>query len=188
MNTVISKKNFKTIPWKNGKGQTIELAINEGGTLDDFDWRLSIATVAEDGLFSEFSGIERNLVLIEGNGLTLTHDIIHSDRLVNLLDFATFDGGSKTHAEIINGAIKDFNIMTNKNTCKAELKTFIKKTKNSVNHKGLVFVYSISNNLTITDNTGKPSTLEQGDLLKLTNPRDIVIKGQSMIMVKFTLA
>ncbi len=51
MLTVFSPENFRTIPWKNGLGHTTELAISEGGSLDDFDWRLSIASVVNDGDF-----------------------------------------------------------------------------------------------------------------------------------------
>jgi len=55
MLTIISPQQFKQIPWKNGKGTTTELAISDGGTLDHFAWRLSIASVVEDGEFSDFS-------------------------------------------------------------------------------------------------------------------------------------
>jgi len=59
--TIISPQQFKKTPWKNGKGETTELAISEGGTLENFDWRLSIASVTEDGAFSYFTGYCRNL-------------------------------------------------------------------------------------------------------------------------------
>ena len=52
MINIITPEQFNTIPWKNGKGQTTELAISENGSIDDFDWRLSIASVVEDGAFS----------------------------------------------------------------------------------------------------------------------------------------
>ena len=36
MISVLSPELFKTIPWKNGQGETIELAMNYGGNLNDF--------------------------------------------------------------------------------------------------------------------------------------------------------
>ena len=110
MITVISPDSFKKIPWKNGLGFTTELAINDGANLDDFDWRLSIASVTSNGEFSNFSGYDRNLVLIEGNSLSLQHDQKHTDKLTQLLDIAKFDGGCKTFGTLHNGAINDFNI------------------------------------------------------------------------------
>ena len=73
MHIIITPEQFTLVPWKNGLGYTTELAINDGGTLEKFDWRLSIASVTADGAFSSFAGYQRNLVLIEGSGLTLDH-------------------------------------------------------------------------------------------------------------------
>jgi environmental stress-induced protein Ves len=98
---------FTLVPWKNGLGHTTELAINEGGNLDHFDWRLSIASVITNGEFSNFSGYQRNLVLIEGNGLTLDHQNGESDKLTTLLDIASFDGSYRTLGSLNEGSIKD---------------------------------------------------------------------------------
>ena len=68
---IISPEQYKTIPWKNGLGETTELAINEGGDVTNFDWRLSIARVTKDGFFSDFSNYSRNLILISCKGLRL---------------------------------------------------------------------------------------------------------------------
>ena len=121
MLTILSPETFKTIAWKNGLGLTTELAINNGGDIDYFDWRLSIASVVNDGDFSYFSGYQRQLVLIEGEGLILDHRNGELDELTNLLDVAHFDGGSKTCGRLVNGGIKDFNIMTDNNSFAAEL-------------------------------------------------------------------
>ena len=127
MLTILSPETFKTTPWKNGLGHTTELAINSGGNLDNFNWRLSIASVVNDGDFSNFSGYQRNLVLIEGEGLILDHRNGDIDELTNLLDIAHFDGGSKTHGSLVNGGIKDFNIMTNENSFTAEVNCYVKQ-------------------------------------------------------------
>jgi len=184
MITIISKSDFNTVPWKNGKGQTVELAINEGGTLEKFDWRLSMATVVEDGEFSNFSGYERNLVLIEGNGLTLTHDIIHTDRLTKLLDFATFDGGSKTQAQILNGSIKDFNIMTAKGVCQATVSTYQTALHLPLNRSGLTFIYSLASDVALCDNNGSEQTITQGDLLTLNGEDKATISGDAIILIE----
>ena len=109
---IIQPKQFKTVPWKNGKGETIEMAINSAGTLEDFDWRLSMASVVEDGIFSNFEGYTRNLILIAGDGINLQHNDNKIDRLSQLLDLATFDGGNKTVGNLHNAEITDFNIIT----------------------------------------------------------------------------
>jgi len=54
---IISPEQYRTIPWKNGQGETTQLAISEEGNLANFDWRLSIATVTEDAFFPIFQDI-----------------------------------------------------------------------------------------------------------------------------------
>ena len=129
MLTIFSAENFKTVPWKNGLGHTTELAISDGGNLDDFAWRLSIASVVNDGDFSNFSGYQRNLVLIEGEGLTLDHRNGDVDKLTKSLDIAHFDGASNTYGALINGGIKDFNIMTKQGQFSAQVDTYTANEK-----------------------------------------------------------
>ena len=59
-------------PWKNGGGVTRQIAcFPTGSSLSDFDWRLSMAEVAQDGPFSCFEGVDRRLCILAGAGLDL---------------------------------------------------------------------------------------------------------------------
>jgi environmental stress-induced protein Ves len=188
MITIISPDKFNTIPWKNGLGFTTELAINDGATLDNFDWRLSIASVTEDGEFSNFSGYNRNLVLIEGNGISLVHDKQHTDKLTQSLDIAKFDGGFKTTGVLHDGAIKDFNIMTKHDKTKVKVDTVIGKKSLviKVDKTSFTFIYSLSG-VTNINNNGELVLCEQGSLAKVTNTESIEISGPDMIIVTITL-
>jgi len=104
------------------------LVISPDATLDSFDWRLSIAKVDQDGEFSDFSGYMRHLILIEGEGITLSHTNQQGtqiDKLNSLLNISNFDGGSKTIGELQAGPIKDFNIMVDKEKYQAKIKTYV---------------------------------------------------------------
>jgi len=110
---LLTQEQFITMPWKNGKGVTIELLRIE----DDQGMvlRISQARVVVPGEFSNFSGLERHLVLIQGSGIRLSHQsnsLIKRHELSQLLDIAKFDGADVTSAKLINGAITDLNIMT----------------------------------------------------------------------------
>ena len=194
MITITSPDTFKRIPWKNGLGFTTELAINDGANLDNFDWRLSIATVTNDGEFSNFSGYERNLVLIEGNGIELTHDAKTKDTLTQLLDFANFDGGSKTMGSLPNGDIKDFNIITKKSTTNVQVNTYVKSNQFTIKQptSGLLFGYSLSSDIDIDFNSSQtqPVKVTQGSLAKLNladlNDVELTLTGANMIVVQIT--
>lgn len=110
---IIPATSFKSMPWKNGLGTTLEIT-----RLDDEHeqrFRISKASVVEDGLFSDFTGQHRTLVLLSGGGLTLTHKSQYeefSQKLKNILDIARFSGGDETYATLNKCAsIKDLNIM-----------------------------------------------------------------------------
>jgi hypothetical protein len=188
MLTILSPEAFKTIPWKNGLGHTTELAINNGGNLDDFDWRLSIASVVNDGEFSNFSGYQRNLVLIEGSGLILDHGNGDIDKLTNLLDIAHFDGGNKTYGSLVNGAIKDFNVITNQQSYNAQVDSYTgsKKLSFTPTVKTVAFVYSLTDETKIQSKQ-QSLHLPVGHLVKVEKTQDeIHITGKNLIIIQVT--
>jgi len=198
MLTILSPETFKTIPWKNGLGHTTELSISDGGTLDNFDWRLSIASVVNDGDFSNFSGYQRNLVLIEGNGLILDHRNDDVDKLTKLLDIARFDGASKTHGALINGGIKDFNVMTNQNTFTPEVNGYVEKQTVTVEllAGNLLFAYSLTGEMTVEKvQDEEHCTVPVGHLIKLSTLSEMQqsgqltakVTGENMIIIELKL-
>ena len=69
----LTRFNFAALPvspWRNGGGETREIVSWPPGA-QDFDWRASIATIAQDGPFSAFTGIDRSITLLEGDGVRL---------------------------------------------------------------------------------------------------------------------
>jgi len=189
MFTIIHPSQFKTLPWKNGKGETIELAINDSANLNEFEWRMSMASVVEDGVFSDFSGYMRNLVLIEGKGLNLQHDHNHIDKLNNLLDVATFDGGCSTVGNLHNGSITDFNIITAKEKYKTQVGTYLQKIKLKIELPTLCFIYSLSADTAFSiDNDARDEILPQGHLLKVSQEQASLlnIEGEQIIVVELS--
>jgi uncharacterized protein len=76
------------------------------------DWRVSRATVAEDGPFSVFKGIQRTLCVIRGAGIQLqAGDRPPVDLHVSSDPYA-FDGEVATSARLIDGPIEDLNVMS----------------------------------------------------------------------------
>jgi len=111
--TIIPQSDYVRMPWKNGLGETLEIAVccENGEVL----YRISKAAVVEDGVFSDFNGLNRTLVLLSGQGMQLTHkndDAEHCHDLTQPLSMAKFAGGDTTHATLTNGIIEDLNIMT----------------------------------------------------------------------------
>jgi environmental stress-induced protein Ves len=118
MSTLIPFAGLATVPWKNGSGSTTQIAADppEAG-FDDFNWRVSLATISENGPFSVFPGVERTLALVDGHGMTL--DIDGNDRVMIEQDepVLAFSGDSEIDATLNRGPSVDFNVMTRSETC-----------------------------------------------------------------------
>ena len=105
--------DHKRMPWKNGGGETVEIAVSpDGAGLAEFDWRVSMATVATDGPFSVFPGIDRTLSILEGEGMTLFIEGRAPERLTQASAPLPFAADAPTSATLIDGTIIDLNVMT----------------------------------------------------------------------------
>ncbi|OTG66684.1 HutD/Ves family protein [Acinetobacter silvestris] len=117
---VLTQQHYKKMPWKNGQGFTLEVARSHGEGLDDFDWRVSIADVKTAGQFSYFKNKQRILGVLEGKGLTLQIDQSEKASLEQK-QFIAFHGESDVYAELLDGEIRDFNLIYNPQKIAARL-------------------------------------------------------------------
>ncbi|ORY41711.1 hypothetical protein BCR33DRAFT_852199 [Rhizoclosmatium globosum] len=109
---VVPSSAFITMPWANGQGQTCQLfKLVHPLKPDQFALRLSVATVSQGSPFSSFVGIDRQLSLLEGDGMVLTME----DGSKHILDVpgkvVEFGGEVKVDCELIGGVLRDFNVM-----------------------------------------------------------------------------
>lgn len=68
--------NYRHMPWKNGGGVTIDIAVAmlpgfAAGSWDGMVWRFSRTAIVTPGPFSDLSGYDREQVLVSGRGLVL---------------------------------------------------------------------------------------------------------------------
>ncbi|MGE6782488.1 HutD/Ves family protein [Ensifer adhaerens] len=110
---VLSASSYKRMPWKNGGGETVEIAVSpENASLADFDWRVSMATVATDGPFSSFPGIDRTLSILQGKGMRLMIDGREPVLMTGGTAPLPFPADAATSATLADGPIVDLNVMT----------------------------------------------------------------------------
>ena len=122
----LHKFDLQTLPamaWKNGGGVTREIVREPAGaSLDAFDWRVSVADIAAAGPFSRFVGIDRHLLLLDGDGVNLISD--EAGMNVNLLADDTvlaFSGDVDVSSQLLGGAVRDFNVMTKRGVWQAQV-------------------------------------------------------------------
>ncbi|MCC6912644.1 MAG: HutD family protein [Rhodospirillaceae bacterium] len=108
---LLRSSGYKRMPWKNGGGETIEIMVSPpAADFTSMDWRLSMATVASDGPFSSFPGIDRTLSVLSGT-LRLSIDGTNVD-LMEMSPPHAFSGDAATHGAVLRGPVTDLNVMT----------------------------------------------------------------------------
>jgi len=118
---LVTYGSLEARPWKNGGGITRQIAcFPPGAGLDDFDWRLSTAQVAQDGAFSHFPGVDRWLSILDGAGLELEF----AENTQRLLPggHVAFTGEADVRGRLIAGPVTDFNIMVRRGRRRMEVR------------------------------------------------------------------
>jgi len=114
---ILRASDYRTTPWKNGGGVTTEIIVNPPGAgLEDFDWRVSMATIASDGPFSRFPGIDRTLAVLDGAGLRLMIGEGPAVLLTAQTQPFDFVGDLPTRSELVRGPITDLNLMVRRDS------------------------------------------------------------------------
>ena len=110
---LVRRADRRTMPWKNGGGVTHELwREDHDGALG---LRISIAEVAADGPFSHFPGVDRVILLLEGEACVLHRDDGTEVVLRPRRPFA-FLGEDAWACTLPEGPVLDFNVMTQRGT------------------------------------------------------------------------
>jgi environmental stress-induced protein Ves len=110
--TIVPFADLKAVPWKNGLGITREIVVEpRGATMDDFVWRVSVADVDTASPFSRFPGIDRTIVLLEGDGFTMRLDGEREHALTAACQPFSFAGEAIVEITLAGGATRDFNLM-----------------------------------------------------------------------------
>ncbi|MDP2418920.1 MAG: HutD family protein [Hydrogenophaga sp.] len=128
-------------PWKNGVGNTREIVCcPHGAGLDNFDWRVSIATIAQSGPFSAFAGVDRTIMLLDGDGVELQPASGAPHQLDKPHVPFRFAGDVAMHCTLIGGASTDFNVMTRRSQLRSEVHVLHAATTLPTTPRGLLMV------------------------------------------------
>ena len=115
----LKEGDFRRERWKNGGGETTELARHEED--GRWVWRVSVAEVARDGPFSDFTGYDRMIVLLEGKGMELRFAGRESQRIDHVHQPFAFDGGWKTDCRLLGGPVRDLNVIVDRSRARGSV-------------------------------------------------------------------
>lgn len=186
---VITEQNMNTREWSGGK--TTEMLIYPGKasyTERDFRFRISSATVEEESsTFTDLPGIERHLVVLDGEiDLQIEKQSFHLAAFESIV----FQGEDKTSSK---GKCTDFNLMLN--GCRGNLEVFtIDGNKNvAVNPNEMCMFYTYESSLEIKkekevfDVPKKGLLVAENDMLTVENITLSAKKGARIIGVRIQI-
>lgn len=117
---LIPAHEYRRERWRNGAGWTREI-LRSPDSGDDWDWRISIAEIEQDGPFSIFPGVERELVLLHGHGMRLHFEDGEVRDIEPPHGRLRFAGERAVSSVLIDGPTHDFNLMWRRDRIDAEL-------------------------------------------------------------------
>lgn len=123
--TPLPPEGFRSKPWKNGGGVTLDIADAcapgaDPAGWEGMIWRLGRTAIVQPGPFSDLTGYERLQVVIVGSGLVLDGadgeiDLRQPFRPVR------YDGGIALVSRLENGPVEVLNLMVDRALCAADM-------------------------------------------------------------------
>lgn len=108
----LTEQDYRTTPWKNGRGVTEDvLLLPQGATHENFDIRISRAPIVDESQFSPFPGIDRTITRLDENPLVLRFEDGEEVALGHLSPYR-FDSASAPYSQLPGGASQVMNVMT----------------------------------------------------------------------------
>lgn len=178
--------DYHRMPWKNGGGETIEIAVSpEGASLENFNWRISMAKVESNGPFSQFPGVERTLSVLEGQGIALSIEGMPPISLGKARAPFSFDASLKTDANLKDSAIVDLNVMSRRGHASHRCYRVLGGGKIALGVK-TTLVFSIGDGLIVDDGEEK-LTLKNYDCAIVegrTEGENLIISGGDCYVIE----
>jgi len=187
---LLKRTDHRRMPWKNGGGETIEIAVGpDGAGLDDFDWRVSLARVERDGPFSIFPGIDRTLSVVEGQGIALAFADGETVTLTADDPPFPFAGDVAVEGRLIDGALFDLNVMTRRGKALSVVTRLagVQKIREQIADVAIVYCHVGRCRVTMGDALHR---VDAGDALMVGEPRDISIDASTaayLVMINLAM-
>jgi environmental stress-induced protein Ves len=126
---ILRSADYRAIPWKNGRGVARQIAASPPDAgYESLDWQVSRPTIERDTPFSKLAGLDRQFMLVSGNGLTLrvrsVEDRVGFERRIDSpFEPFAFRGDWDVDCALAGGAVEVLNVMTRRGRAAARIET-----------------------------------------------------------------
>lgn len=175
--TLIDPSRIPPIPWNNGGGVTREVAKSPlAATFVNFDWRLSVADIVENGTFSSLPGVDRHSLMVSSGEVRMTID---GQRMHWEMGSGTaFPGEADVRVEVLKGPTRNLNLFTRRGRCSGSIALrWLNESVFIGGERSPVAVFVLSGSVGLKEGT----CLEQSHLL-LPGPAEEEICGRHALI------
>jgi environmental stress-induced protein Ves len=184
---VIRARDLLATPWKNGGGITRQIAAEpEGAGLADFHWRLSLATVETGGPFSTFPGVDRLMLVLEGE-LELELAGARPVRLTAESPAAEFPGDAPVAATTPATPVTDVNLMVRRGLYSASLERRRAEPTAAVVNQDVTFILACGESLALSHGAAA-ARLGFGDVARIEAARGALVRLRADNPSEFVVA
>jgi uncharacterized protein len=166
---IIPSFSYKQMAWKNGGGLTQEVC-RYPKEQDPFHWRISMATINQDGEFSLFNGYQRIITILKGEGIRLQQ--AQAEKIIHHRDVFSFPGDEAIHCQLVNGPVIDLNLIFDPTLYnRASLQWLQPQITPFTTSANYVLLFSNSGSSKVSINNSIHDLFENDSLL-ITNPNE----------------
>ena len=124
---ILRSADYPALAWKNGRGVARQIAVFPADAgYESLDWQVSRPTIERDTPFSRLSGLDRQFMLVSGNGVTLhvrsaEDRIDFRQRIERPLESFAFRGDWDVDCALVGGKVEVLNVMTRRGRTAARI-------------------------------------------------------------------
>jgi environmental stress-induced protein Ves len=190
--TLVPRAEQPLVPWRNGLGRTREVAragVAGEAAGERFDWRVSLALVDRSCPFSAFPGVDRTILLVEGEGFALDFGGAAPPRRVDRpLEPVAFAGEWATTCTLLGGPTEDLNVMVDRARARGRVAVLRGPHARMIDGDEAVAVALLGEVRLTLDAEGV--TLGPGDALRVSDARAVALAvdpaaGAALVLATF---
>lgn len=153
--------------WHNGAGRKADIAAGA-------DWHVGFAWLDADAPFSDFTGNDRTITLIDGPGFTLSFPGRAALRVGERFRPTGFDGGWPTHCTLLGGPGVVLNAMTARERCRHRVELLAPSpTRPEIARDALAFFLVVLAGRATVSDSSRSVELGQRDAVRADAPFDV---------------
>ena len=167
--TLLVPSSFRSSPWKNGGGTTIDIAEanrpdHVSGDWAGLLWRFGRTAIVAPGPFSDLAGCDRAQVVVRGAGLVL--ELPHGEIDVRRpWSPVRFRGEDRITSRLESGPVEVVNLIADRAQFKIDLRVMVARSERHC-RRGIHILYATDGQVSIAVG-GEKHSLAQNHALKL---------------------